>query len=157
MNLDGFRQLRSSVQCDATPASSQVRRILEDGLREELLATGVCTDLAVGSSGEADRHLVALGLFGSELDEDEVAAAVTRAWGEVAFHHWQAGAFLVEDGHVEFQALSLDRPGGHYVTVHLVLQRADVPANPRPAAPVVPLQRRIVGQDRPALTLVHSA
>lgn len=151
MNLDGLRSLRSSVQRDATPASSQVRRILEDGLREELLTTGVFTDLSVGGSSDPDRHLMVLGLFGSDLTEDEVADAVDRAWSEVAFHHWRAEAFLVQDGHVEFLALSLDRPGGHYVTVHLVVQRSTAPV-----VPAVPRQRRILGRTRPTLTLVPS-
>lgn len=128
MNLVAFQSLRRGLQLNAVPATSQVRSVFETALREELLASGVFTDLEVGSTDAADHLLVALGSFRADVTEDEVARAVQYAWSAVAFHHWQAHAFLTDDGHVEMQAATLDRPGGRYLTLHLVVERSPVPA-----------------------------
>jgi hypothetical protein len=128
MNLVEFHKLRSGLQMNAGPATAQVRRTFETALREELLATGAFTSLEVGSTDEENHLLVVLATHVPGLSEDEVSLAVEWAWGAVAFHHWQAGSWLTDDGHVEFQAATLDRPAGRYVTLHLVSQRAEVPA-----------------------------
>jgi hypothetical protein len=144
MNLVAFQSLRRGLQLNAAPATSQVRAVCEAALRAELLATGVFTDLEVGSTSAADHLLVVLGGFRADVSEDEVARAVQYAWSAVAFHHWQSHAFLTEDGHVEMQAATLDRPGGRYLTLHLVVERS--------AAPVVP-QQRAEAAPMPALAL----
>lgn len=130
MNLVDFQSLRNGLQLNGVPATSQVRRTFEVGLREELMATGAFTSVEVGSTDEEDHLLVVLATHAPGLSEHEVSLAVEWAWGAVAFHHWQANGLLTEDGHVEFQAATLDRPAGRYVTLHLVSQRAaeSVPA-----------------------------
>lgn len=145
MNLAAFQGLRRGLQINAAPATSQVRSVFEDALRQELLASGVFTELEVGSTDAADHLLVALGSFSADADEEQVSAAVRSAWAAVAFHHWQAHAILTEDGHVELQAATLDRPAGRYLTLHLVVQRTEVPVPLAPSATVpsttVPQQR----------------
>ena len=138
MNLAAFQSLRAGLQRNAAPATSQVRKIVESGLREGLLATGVFDDVEVGGSGDDDRLVVALCAFPADVDDLAAAVAVERAWSALAFPYWQAHAFLAEDGHVELQAASLDRPGGRYVTLHLVAQRAGAPAA---SGETVPAQR----------------
>lgn len=123
MNLAAFQNLRRGLQMNAAPATSRVRSVVEDALRQELLASGLFADLEVGSTGVEDHLLVVLGSFRADVDDARVAAAVERAWAAVAFHHWQAHAFLTADGHVELQAATLDRPGGRYLTLHLVVER----------------------------------
>jgi hypothetical protein len=132
MNFAAFQSLRRGLQLNSAPATSQVRKVFEAGLREELLASGVFTDLEVGGTDAEDHLVVALGGFRSGLTEDEVLAAVEQAWGAVAFHHWRAAAVLTDDGHVELQAATLDRPNGRYVTFHLVVKR--IGASVAPAA-----------------------
>lgn len=133
MNLAAFQNLRRGLQMNAAPATSQVRSVFETALREELLASGVFTDLEVGSTDAADHLVVVLGTFRADAIEDDVARAVQYAWASVAFHHWQAHAFLTDDGHVELQAATLDRPGGRYLTLHLVVERSAVPVAAVPA------------------------
>lgn len=141
MNLVDFQLLRGGLKLNAAPATSRVRQVFEAALREELLASGLFGEVEVGGTNEIDHLLVALGSFHHGFDEEQVAQAVERAWTALAFHHWQAHAFLLADGHVELQAATLDRPGGHFVTLHLVVQRAEVPAGASPVAPL-PEQRR---------------
>jgi hypothetical protein len=140
MNLLAFQSLRSGLQRNAGPATSQVRKVVECGLREELLASGVFDDVEVGSSDDTDRLLVALCTFPAHVDDLTAAVAVETAWSALAFPYWQAHSFLTENGHVELQAASLDRPGGRYVTVHLVAQRTGAPVH---SGEPVPAQRRL--------------
>lgn len=147
MKLVDFQTLRNGLRMNAAPATSQVRNVFETGLREELLATGLFEDVEVGASADLERLVIALGTYRPGVSDERVEAAIASAWAGLAFHHWQSHAFLSEDGHVEFQAATLDRPGGRYVTVHLVAQRSVVPdvANTPDAtelAPAMPLQRR---------------
>ena len=152
MNLVAFQGLRNGLQMNAAPATSQVRRVLEVGLHSELLASGIFDVVEVGSSDDADRHVLGLCTYGADVSEDEVRWAIERAWSALAFHHWQAHAFLTDEGHVELQAGTLDRPGGRFVTVHLVAQRAAAPATA-----VLPIQRRAHEEAAPAPALAHSA
>jgi len=139
MNLAAFQTLRRGLQLNAIPVTSQVRSVFEDALRQELLATGVFTDLEVGSTDVDDHLVVALGTFRADATEAEVANAVQYAWASVAFHHWQAHAFLTDEGHVELQAATLDRPAGRYLTFHLVTERAAAPCTAIPVG-ALPLQ-----------------
>jgi hypothetical protein len=127
MNLIAFQTLRNGLRMNAAPATNQVRQVLEAGLREELLATGFFEDVEIGASDDEERLVVALGTYRAGVDEELVAGAVARVWSRLAFHHWEAHAFLTDEGHVEFQAATLDRPAGRFVTVHLVAQRSVVP------------------------------
>lgn len=130
MNLAEFQKLRNGLQMNAAPVTSQVRAVLEVGLQEELAASGLFENIEVGSSDDPDRLVIALCVFRAEISDAEVALAVERAWSALAFHHWSAHTFISDDGHVELQAACLDRPGGRFVSVHLVAQRAAVPAQP---------------------------
>jgi hypothetical protein len=124
MNLAAFQILRNGLKMNAAPATAQARKVFEDGLREEMLATGLFEDVEVGSSDDADRNVIALCTYRADVDDDATVLAIQMAWAGLAFHHWEAHAFLTADGHVEFQAATLDRPAGRYVSVHLVAQRA---------------------------------
>lgn len=144
MNLAAFQSLRSGLQAHAVPATSQMRNVLELGLREELMASCLFDEVEVGSSDDEDRLVLALATYRADVGDAEATAAIERAWSALAFHHWRSQAFLTDDGHVELQAATLDRPGGRYLTVHLVAQRAAAPvvAPDEQLAETVPLQRR---------------
>jgi hypothetical protein len=144
MDVAAFQSLRHGLRVNAAPATTQVRRIIERGLREELLASGVFMEIEVGGSDDADRLVLALATFGADVDDETVALAVERTWTALAFDHWQAHSLLVEHGHVELQAATLDRPAGRFVTVHLVAQRTAeavlaMPEQRRPAAAEAPV------------------
>ncbi len=156
MNLSAFQSLRSGLQLNAGPATSQVRNVFETALREELLASGAFVDLEVGSTDVADHLLVALGTSRHGIAQDDIVRAVERAWAACAFHYWQAHAFLTAEGHVELQAATLDRPGGRYVTVHLVAQEAAAPEGLAPVT-AMPEQRRAIDESAEVLELAHTA
>jgi hypothetical protein len=128
MNLLHFQTLRNGLKLNAAPAAARVREVIETGLREELAAAGLFDEIEVGTSDDPDRLVLGLCTFRADVPDEEAAAAVERAWSALAFHHWSAHTFLTDDGHVELQAATLDRPGGRYVSVHLVAQRAALPA-----------------------------
>lgn len=156
MNLVAFQSLRSGLQRNAAPATTQVRKVVEAGLREELLASGLFDDVEVGSCEDGERLLVALCTYRADVDDEVAAHGIERAWAALAFHHWAAHAFLTEDGHVEMQAATLDRPAGRYLTVHLVAQRALSTSSGQEVATILPPQRRFAGAvNVPALA--HSA
>jgi hypothetical protein len=148
MNIAAFQSLRNGLQMNAAPATTQVRKVIERGLREELIASGVFEDVEIGGSDDPDRLVLALGTFRADADDETAVLAVEQAWRALAFDHWQACAFLTEDGHVELQAATLDRPAGRFVTVHLVAQRALTPVLSMP-------EQRNPGQEAPVLA--HSA
>lgn len=124
MKIGAFQTLRSGLQLNAVPVTSQVRAVLETGLREELTASGIFEEVEIEGSDDPDRLVLGLCAFRSEVSEEEVMLAVERAWTALAFHHWSAHAFLTDEGHVELQAATLDRPGGRFASVHLVALRA---------------------------------
>lgn len=124
MKIGAFQTLRSGLQLNAVPVTSQVRAVLETGLREELTASGIFEEVEIEGSDDPDRLVLGLCVFRSEVSEEEVMLAVERAWTALAFHHWSAHAFLTDEGHVELQAATLDRPGGRFASVHLVALRA---------------------------------
>src|SRR5512144_25569 len=128
MRLSDFQKLRTGLHANAAPVLPGVKQAFLSGLTKALLATGVFEGVEVGSSDEPDRLLLALCTFREEVPDDEVVRAVEEAWLTVAFRHWSAHAFLTEDGHVELQAASLNRPGGYFVSAHVVAQRVVAPA-----------------------------
>ena len=68
-------------------------------------------------------------LSGDVGESDDVARHLERIWGDrVSYPFWEAHAFHVENGHVEFEAATRHSSAGHYVTVHLVAQKASIPA-----------------------------
>lgn len=129
MKLVDFHSLRNGLQANGVPASPGTRAGMGAALHDALLATGAFSSVEVGSTEEANNLLVVLADYLPGVTEDDVAAAVDRAWGKVAFHHWRASGQLVEDGHVEVLAATLDRPAGAYVTLHLVARRGEAPAS----------------------------
>ena len=156
MNLSAFQSLRSGLQLNAGPATSQVRNVFEAALHEELLASGAFVDLEVGSTDVADHLLVALGTFRHGIAQGDIVRAVERAWAACSFHYWQAHSFLTAEGHVELQAATLDRPGGRYMTLHLVVREAVAPEDLAPVT-AMPEQRRTVGQSAEVRELAHTA
>lgn len=151
MNLVAFQGLRSGLKMNAVPATSQVRRVVEVGLRSELLASGLFEVVEVGRSDDANRLVLALCTYNAGVTEDEARWAIERAWAAVSFDHWSSHAFLTEQGHVELQAATLDRPAGRFVTVHVVAQAAGLEETS------LPQQRSGHDEVAPALVLAHSA
>lgn len=150
MNLVGFQKLRSGFQVNATPASPGVLADFERQLRRQLERSVTFDHVEVEISADPDRLLVGLVSYDPALSESEVAWSLEHVWSRLEFEHWEAHAFLVEDGHVELQAGTLDGRN-QYVTLHLVAQAVAA------TAPAVPAQRAAddagAGHGRPASRL----
>lgn len=133
MDLLQFHQLRSAVQRNAFPGTGAAVATVESSLRDLLMASGLFERVEVESTSDNDRLVIALCQFRPFFDEHDVARRLEEIWGDrVAYPFWEAHGIRVERGHVEFEAATRFSGAGHYVTVHLVAERARVPAQ-RPA------------------------
>jgi hypothetical protein len=134
MNLIDFQKLRSGLQMNAYPGARDALSAVENSFREVLMASGAFEDVEVEHTDDPDRLVIALCRFRPELAERDIAELVASAWHDrIRYTYWDASAVLVDDEHVEFQAASRNSQTGHYVTVHMVAQKAAVPAQRTPA------------------------
>jgi hypothetical protein len=129
MRLVDYHKLRRGVQSNARPGVATELRPLEAELQVALLATGVFEDVEVGRTDDVDQLLIALCRFPAETDAEQVAKVLEQVWQDrVRYGFWEAHAASVRKGHVEFQGATRADQRGHYATVHIVAQRASVPA-----------------------------
>lgn len=133
MDLVQFHKMRTAVQGNAYPGSGRDLTSMEETLRDLLLTSGVFHEVEVEHTDDPDQLVIALCHFKPDLSERDVAQLVERLWEQrVRYPFWEAHAVLVGEEHVEFEAATRDSTAGHYVTVHLVAQRAPVPAQRGP-------------------------
>ena len=133
MDLVQFHKMRTAVQGNAYPGSGRDLTSMEETLRDLLLTSGVFHEVEVEHTDDPDQLVIALCHFKPDLSERDVAELVERLWEQrVRYPFWEAHAVLVGEEHVEFEAATRDSTAGHYVTVHLVAQRAPVPAQRGP-------------------------
>ncbi len=129
MSLTRFHTLRTAVQSNAFPGSPAEVSAVEGNLQRSLAATGLFQDVEVGTTDDPDQLVIALCTFPPELSEDEVAERLEQLWQDrLRYPFWEAHATLVDRGRVELEAATRTSAGGHYVTLHVVAQRAGVPA-----------------------------
>jgi hypothetical protein len=129
MRLTEYRTLRRGVQTNAFPAQADDLRPLEERLYHDLTTTGVFDDVEVGTTDDVDHLLIALCRFRPELHQEDVAQLLERLWEDrLRYGFWAAHATLVDKEQVELQGATRAGVHGHYATVHIVAQRATVPA-----------------------------
>ena len=129
MDLLQFHRMRTAVQDNAFPAKEGDLAPVEQSLRDLLMASGVFEEVEVEHTDDPDQLVIALCKFLPYFTERDVARHLERIWADrVSYPFWEAHAIHVEDEHVEFEAASRHSSGGHYVTVHLVAQKARIPA-----------------------------
>lgn len=133
MDLLQFHKMRTAVQGNAYPGSGRDLTSMEGTLRDLLLTSGVFDEVEVEHTDDPDQLVIALCHFKPDLSERDVAQLIERLWEQrVRYPFWEAHAVLVGEEHVELEAATRNSTGGHYVTVHLVAQRAPVPAQRGP-------------------------
>lgn len=133
MELMQFRKLRDGLQANASPASIADLRKLEHDLRESLMATGFFEEVEVDCTDNPDGMVIAMCTFPAQMSESDVAARLEQAWEDrLRFGFWAAHNTLVDSDQVEFQAASRTGINGHFVTVHVVAQKAPIPAQRLP-------------------------
>jgi hypothetical protein len=133
MDLLQYHRVRTAIQGNAFPGSDNDLETVEGSLRNLLMASGVFEEVEVAHTDDPDQLVIAMCKFLPYYSEADVARHLERIWGDrVSYPFWEAHAFHVEKEHVEFQAASRHSSGGHYVTVHLVAQKARIPSQRTP-------------------------
>ena len=134
MDLLQFHRMRTAVQDNAFPGKEEDLATVEQSLRDLLMSSGVFEEVEVEHTDDPDQLVIALCKFLPYFTERDVARHLERIWADrVSYPFWEAHAVHVEDEHVEFEAASRHSSGGHYVTVHLVAQKARIPAQRFPS------------------------
>ena len=129
MNLLTFHRVRTAIQENASPSTDTELAPVAGSLRELLTSSGVFETVEVEPTGDPDRLVIGLCAFRPFYSERDVAARFEEIWSDrVRYPFWESHAVHVEEGYVEFEAATRASELGHYVTVHLVAQRAGVPA-----------------------------
>lgn len=135
MDLLQFHKMRTAVQDNAYPGSGKDLTAMERSLRNLLMASGLFEEVEVEHTDDPDQLVIALCQFRPLYSERDVAAYLERVWNDrVRYPFWEAHSVLVDEEHVEFEAATRNGTGGHYVTVHLVAQKARIPAQRTPAS-----------------------
>ncbi len=129
MNIVQFHRIRSGIQANASPGVGPDLTTMEKSLRSLLLGSGVFAQVEVEQTDDPDHLVIALCEFDPAFTEQEVAQRLETIWRErVSYTFWEAHATYTESQHVEFEAATRSGSFGHYVTVHLVAKRAEIPA-----------------------------
>ena len=130
MELTHYKKLRTAVQSNSSPAVGEQITKLEDNLRDSLMATGFFEEVEVDHTDNIDGMVIAMCKFPAQMSEAEVAAKLEQAWQDrLRFGFWEAHATLVDFDQVEFQGATRTGSSGSYVTIHIVAQKAPIPAH----------------------------
>jgi hypothetical protein len=128
MNLLMFHRVRTAIQENASPGSGAELESVESTLREMLMSSGVFEEVEVEHTDDPDQLVIALCQFRPFYTERDVAQRLEAIWGErVRYPFWESHALKTDVDFVEFEAASRASDTGHYVTVHLIAQRAGIP------------------------------
>jgi hypothetical protein len=128
MELTQYKKLRTAVQSNASPAGDADIRRVEHDLREILMSTGFFEEVEVDHTDNLDGMVIAMCKFPAQMNESQVAARLEQAWQDrLRFQFWEAHSTLVDDDQVEFQGATRTGSNGHFVTLHVVAQKAPIP------------------------------
>ena len=129
MELTQYHKMRTAVQSNASPGSAQALRDVQENLARALASVGLFSDVEVGYTDDVDNLVIAMCTFPEGMTEREVARRLEMLWEDrVRYGFWEAHALLVDSDQVELQAATRTGTDGHYVTLHVVAQKAFVPA-----------------------------
>lgn len=128
MDLLKFHRMRTAIQGNAFPGQRTDLETVEGSLRNVLMASGVFEEVEVEHTDDPDHLVIAMCKFLPYFKEADVARRLEEIWADrISYPFWEAHAFHVEKEHVEFEAATRHSSAGHYVTVHLVAQKARIP------------------------------
>ena len=129
MDLLQFHRMRTAVQDNAFPGKETELTTVVGSLRDMLMRSGIFESVEVEHTDDPDQLVIALCQFRPFYTERDVAQRLEEIWSDrVRYSFWEAHAIDVMSDHVEFEAASRPSTVGGYVTVHLVAQRAVIPA-----------------------------
>ena len=129
MELTQYHKYRTAVQSNASPADPEQIQQVEQNVRAILMSTGFFEDVEVEHTDDIDELVIAMCRFPAQMSHVQIAQKLEQAWQDrLRFEFWEAHATLADDDQVEFQGATRAGSGGKYVTVHIVAQKAEVPA-----------------------------
>lgn len=135
MELSQFHRLRAALQSEARRGAAAELAEAQARVRSSLAAAGWFGCVEVVPTDDVDSLVTARCRFPAGLSEEAVAQRLTRLWEEaLRYPFWAAHATLVRTGRVELQAATRAGADGHYVTLHVVAQKA-------PQQVLIPAQR----------------
>jgi hypothetical protein len=133
MDLLQFHTLRTGVQTNAYPGSGTDLASMEAAFRELLVSSGIFEEVEVEHTDDPNQLVIGFCGFNPEYGEQEIANYIELIWRErVSYPFWEAHSAIVSKGQVEFLAATRESNRSHYVTVHLVAQKAHIPAQRGP-------------------------
>ena len=139
MELTHFHKLRTGLQCNARPGSTADLIEAEFRVWDSLTTTGWFGEVEVGATDDLDNLVIAMCTYPAELAEDRVARRLAELWEDrLRYAFWGPHTTLVETDQVELEGATRTSAHGHYVTVHIVAQRA---THGQSRASVIPPQR----------------
>jgi hypothetical protein len=134
MDAMTFQRKRNAIQVSAAPGTSADLEVLEHTISDQLMESGLFEEVEVEHTDNPDQLVIALCKFRPFCTERDVAKRLETIWSDrVRYPFWEAHALRTNEDEVEFDAASRISPEGHYVTVHVVAQRAGIPEQ-RPAS-----------------------
>jgi hypothetical protein len=128
MELLAYRKMRTGVQTNAAPATPDTIRPMVRRLQDSLVATGYFSDVEVDGTDNVDAMVIGMCTFPPEIEAGRLAHWLEQLWDHLRYRCWEAHAVLVDDDQVEFLGATRVSVNGPYVTLHLIAQRAFVPA-----------------------------
>ena len=133
MDLLQFHKLRTAIQGNAYPGSGEDVASMEGNLRDLLMASGIFEEVEVERTDDPNQLVIALCHFRPQYSEADIAAHLEHLWADrVRYPFWEAHALVVDKEHIELEAATRTGVNGPYVTVHLVAQKARIPAQRLP-------------------------
>lgn len=133
MKLLDFHKLRSAVQVNAYPGSGRELTAVEANVRDLLMASGLFETVEVEQTDDPDQLVIGLCQFFPNLSEHCIAERLEHLWQDrVRYPYWSAHSLIVDAEHVELEGATRVSNTGPYVTVHLVAQKASIPAQRQP-------------------------
>lgn len=136
VEFDDFRRLRAGLIINLPAASGRVLKDAEAKLHARLDSSAMFAGVEVEATDDEDHLLVAMVRYRPGTSPRRVASYLEAIWvTEMKLPGLDAFHFLVEDGHVELQAVTGDREHHYFLTLHLIAQEGiDVDFDPSLAA-----------------------
>lgn len=129
MQLGQFHKLRQAVQVNASPGSVGELRAIKQELQAALASVGLFEQVEVDYTDDPDHLVIAMFTFPEDMTHAEVTQRLERLWQErLCYPFWGAHTTIVDEDQIELEAATRAGASGHYVTYHLVAQKARVPA-----------------------------
>lgn len=128
MELMDYRKLRTGLQINAAPAGPAAVRPMARRLQESLQGTGLFSDVEVDATENVDAMVIGMCTFPAEMQVGRLAHWLEQLWQQqLRYGFWEVHTLLVDDDQVEFLGATRSGLNGHYVTMHLIAQRAFIP------------------------------